>query len=93
MDIVGFSEVRRPGSGVTSIGGYTYYCSGRDDGAHLAGVAVGISSQLQSSVIGVTPVDERIMLVGLKHTSGFISLIAVYAPTETSELEEKEMPL
>ncbi len=31
------------------------------------------------------------MLDRLKHTFGFISLIAVYAPTETSELEEKEM--
>ncbi len=73
MDMVDFSEVRRPGSGETSIGGYTYYWSGRGDGAHLGGVAVGISSQLQSSVIGVTPADERIMLVSEKHTLGFIS--------------------
>ena len=89
MDIVGLSEVRRPGSGEVSSGGYTYYWSGRGDGAHLGGVAVGISSRLQPSVIGVTPVDERVMLVRLKHTLGFISLIAVYAPTEMSELEEK----
>ena len=91
VDIVGLSEVRRPGSGEVSSGGYTYYWSGRGDGAHLGGVAVGISSRLQPSVIGVTPVDERVMLVRLKHTLGFISLIAVYAPTEMSELEEKEM--
>ncbi len=31
------------------------------------------------------------MLVRLKHSLGFISLVAVYAPTENSNLEEKDM--
>ena len=91
VDIVGLSETRRPGNGEISSGGYTYYWSGQSDGAHLRGVAIGISSRLQSSVVGVTPVDERILLLRLKHTLGFISLIAVYAPTEVYELEEKEV--
>ena len=91
VDIVGLSETRRPGSGEISSGGYTYYWSGCSNGARLKGVTIGISSRLQSSVVGVTPVDERIMLVRLKHTLGFMSLIAVYAPTEMSEFEEKEM--
>ena len=91
VDIVGLSEARRPGSGEISSGGYTYYWSGRSDGARLGEVAIGISSRLQSSVVGVTPVDERVMVLRLKHTLGFMSLVAVYAPTETSELEEKEM--
>ena len=50
-----------------------------------------ISDRFLSSVTKVTPVDERIMLVRLKHSLGFISLVAVYAPTEVSEFEEKEM--
>ena len=91
VDIVGLSETRRPASGEISSGGYTYYWSGRGDGLRLGGVAIAISDRLQSSVVGVTPVDERIMWVRLKHTLGFMSIIAVYAPTETSELEEKEM--
>ncbi|XP_037779358.1 uncharacterized protein LOC119575893 [Penaeus monodon] len=37
----------------------------------------------------VTPVDERILLVRMKHTRGFISLVAVYAPTEESGLHTK----
>ncbi len=89
MDIVGLSEVRRHCSGETSSWCYAFYWFGREDGAHLWGVGVGISSQLQRSVIGVTLVDVRIMLVRLKHTLDFISLIAVYAPTERSELEEE----
>ncbi|KAG0711517.1 NECAP-like protein [Chionoecetes opilio] len=55
------------------------------------GVAKGISSKLQPSVVEVTPVDERIMRVRMKYTLGFMSFVAVYAPTEVFETEEKEM--
>ncbi|KAG0717656.1 Craniofacial development protein 2 [Chionoecetes opilio] len=55
------------------------------------GVAIGISSKQQPSVVEVTPVDERIMRVRMKHTLGFMSLVAVYAPTEMRKTEEKEM--
>ncbi|KAG0723374.1 Craniofacial development protein 2 [Chionoecetes opilio] len=52
-------------------------------------VAIGISSKLQPSVVEATPVDERIMRVRMKHTLGFMSLVAVYAPTEVHKTEEK----
>ena len=61
------------------------------NGARLKGVAIGISSRLQPSVVEVTPVDERILRVRLKHTMGFMSVIAVYAPTEMREMDEKEL--
>ena len=41
-----------------------------------------MSSRLQPSVVEVTPVDERIMRLRLKHSLGFVSVVAVYAPTE-----------
>ncbi len=46
-----------------AVGGYTvlYYWSCMIDGTHLMGVAVAISSRLQSSVVEVALVDERIM--------------------------------
>ncbi|KAG0728289.1 Craniofacial development protein 2 [Chionoecetes opilio] len=91
VDIVGLSETRRPGSGETSSEGYTYYWSGMSNGHRVRGVAIGISSKLQPSVVDVTPVDERIMRVRMKHTLGFMSLVAVYAPTEMRKTEEKEM--
>ena len=53
------------------------------------GVAIGISSRLQPSVVEVTPVDERIMSLRLKHILGFMSVVAVYAPTKVCETEEK----
>ena len=91
IDIAALSEVRRPGDGEISCDGYTYYWSGCSNGARLRGVAVAVSTRLVPSVVKVTNVDERIMLVRMEHTIGFISLIAVYAPTEMRDLEEKEL--
>ena len=61
------------------------------NGACLRRVAIGISSRLQPSVVEVIPVDEHIMRLRLKHTLGFMSLVAVYAPTEMSGANKKEM--
>ncbi|XP_070000704.1 craniofacial development protein 2-like [Penaeus vannamei] len=58
--------------------------------SHLQGVAIAISSQLQPSVVEVSPVDERIMALRLKHAFGFVSFIAVYAPTNVCKLNVKE---
>lgn len=64
VDIVGFSETKKPGSGDISMENYTFYLgSGQSNGARCKGVAVAICSQLQSSVDGVTPADERMMLM------------------------------
>ena len=42
-------------------------------------------------LVEVTPVDERIMRLRLKHSLGFMSVVAVYAPTEMCKTEEKEV--
>ena len=81
VDIVWLSETRRPGSSETSSKGSTYYWSGMSNGHHVNGVAIGVSSRLQPSVVEVTPIDERIMRLRLKHSLGFRSVVAVYAPT------------
>ena len=61
MDIMGLSETRRPGSGEISSRGFTYYWFGMSNRARLKGVAIGVSSKLQPSVVEIIPVDERIM--------------------------------
>lgn len=58
------------------------------NGASLRGVDVAIFSKLRPVVVEVTVVDERIMRLRLKHHLGFISLVAVNAPTEVCEMEE-----
>ena len=87
----GLTEKWRPGSGKKSSKGYTYYRSGMSNGHHVKGVAIGVSSRLQRSVVEVTPVDERIMRFRLKHSLGSMFVVAIYSPTEVCKTEEKEM--
>ena len=58
------------------------------NGHHIKGVAIGTSSRLQPSVVKVTPVDECIRRLRLKHSLGFMSVVAVYAPTRVCKTEE-----
>ena len=91
MNIVGLSETRKPGSGEISSRGFTYYWSGMNNGAHLKGTAVGVFSRLQPFVVKVIPVDERIIRMRLKHTWGFMSLVAVYVLTEVCGTDDKDV--
>ena len=59
------------------------------NGHHVKGVAIGVSSRLQPSIVEVTPVDERMMRLRLKHNLGFMSVIVVYAPTKMCETEQE----
>ena len=68
--VAALSEVRRPGNGEISVGGYTYFWSGRADGRHTEGVAVAVSDRLISQVKEVTPVSERVMRLRLANTLG-----------------------
>ena len=88
--IAALSEVRRPKSGEISVGGYTYYWSGRSDGYHSEGVAVAISGRLAQMVVEAVPVNERMMRLRVKHSLGVISVVSVYAPTEVSSPSDKD---
>ena len=41
-------------------------------------------------IIEVTPVNERIMRLRIRHSLGVVSLFSVYAPTEASYLTMKD---
>ena len=90
IGIAALSEVRRLDSGETMVGGYTYYWSGRSNGYHAQGVAVAVSNKLTPMIIEVTPVNERIMRLRIRHSLGVISLVSVYALTEVSDLTVKD---
>ena len=88
--VAALSEVRRPAAGEISVGGYTYYWSGRADGRHTEGVALAVADRLVPLISEVTPVNERIMRLRLTHSIGVVSFVAVYAPTGMSEFSAKE---
>ncbi|XP_069977740.1 craniofacial development protein 2-like [Penaeus vannamei] len=88
VEVAALLEVR-PGSGMISMGWYTYYWSGRGDG-HLQGVDIAISRRRQPLLEEVSLVDERIVALRPKHAFGFVSIIAIYAPTDVCKLDVKE---
>ena len=90
IGVAALSEVRRPKSGEISVGGYTYYWSGRLDGYHTEGVAVAVSDRLTQMVVEAVPINERIMRLRVKHSLGVISVVSVYAPTEVSSPSDKD---
>ena len=49
-----------------------------------------VSNNLTSMIIEVTPVNERIMRLRIRHSLGVISLVSVYAPTKASDLTMKD---
>ena len=86
IGLAALSEARRPDSGETMVGGFTYYWSGRSDGYHAQGAAVAVFNKLTPMIIEVTPVNERIIRLRMRRSLGVISLVSVYAPTEGSDL-------
>ena len=49
-----------------------------------------MSNKLTPMIIEVTPVNERIMRLRIRHSLGVITLVSVYAPTEASDLAVKD---
>ena len=90
IGIAALSKVQRPDSGEIMVGDYTYYWSGHSDGYHAVGVAVAVSKKLTPMIIEVTPVNERIMRLRIRHSLGVVSLVSEYAPTEASDLTVKD---
>ena len=72
------------------VGGYTYYWSGRPDGYHAQGVAAAVSNKLTPTIIEVTPVNEHIIRLRIRHSLGVVSLVPVYALTEVSDFTMKD---
>ena len=61
MNMVGLPESRRPVSGENGSKGFTYYWSAMSNGHHVKGIAIGIFSSLQPSVVEIHPGDECVM--------------------------------
>ena len=89
ISVVALSEVLRSDSGEITVAGYADW-SGRSDDYHAQGVAVTVSTMLTPTIIEVIPVNECIMRLRIRHSLGVISLVYRYAPTEASDLTEKE---
>ena len=94
IDVAALSETRLPGEGsIRECGsGYTIFWKGKNpDEPRIHGVGFAIRSQLvHQHHLAPTIINERMMTIRMPLTrDSFLSLISVYAPTLTSEEEDK----
>ena len=82
VQLAALSEVRRLGRGEIRVGGYTYFWSGPAEG-HTQGVAIAVADQLLPAVDDIRCVSERLMSLRLRHSQGALTVVSVYAPTNT----------
>ena len=91
VSVAALSEVRRPGSGTISVGGYTYYWSGQGQGRHLSGVAIAIADWLIPAVDKVNTISDRVMSLRLRHSLGVLAVFSVYDPTSQGSEDDKNL--
>lgn len=82
-DIIGLAEVRKMGSAIEEHSNYILYYIGETKGHHGVGFIVKkIYKKQITSFIGIS---ERVALLKMNFKNGPLSLIQVYAPTESSD--------
>ena len=85
IDIACITEARRKGNGCMEVGNaggrrLTMYYSGHEFHA-VNGVAVVVSELARKSIVSKDFVNERIMTMRFQQTTGYLSLIVAYSPT------------
>jgi exonuclease III len=90
IDILGMSEERWPGNGITRLEKATMYYSGPEDKRHRNGVVFLISNDIAASAINFTPFSERCIMIRLGTNYRTMNLIQAYASTADKEDKEVE---
>lgn len=91
IDVLGITECRWAGFGrMKTQTGETFLYSGREDDAHLRGVAMMLSKKAAGCLISWSPVNDRIITA--RFDSRFIrtTIVQVYAPTNDADEEAKD---
>ena len=86
FDVLGLAEVRRMGSNIEEYKEYILCYIGETKGLH--GVGFLIKKSLKNNIINFTGISERVALLKLKFEDFAISIIQVYAPTESSNEDD-----
>lgn len=91
-DVVGLSEVRRPGEEYLKLAnGHSLYYRGSDSDKHEHGVALLINKRISGNIISINSVSDRILYLILHITKKVtLKVIQVYAPTSTAPDAEVE---
>ena len=87
IEILGISELKWTGMGYFQTDDYTVYYSGNDTGRRN-GVALILHKNIAKSVLGYTPVNDRIITIRLQGHPINVTIIQVYVPTTEAEEED-----
>nr|XP_014435365.2 craniofacial development protein 2-like [Pelodiscus sinensis] len=92
LHVLGVSESRWTGLGrLKTSAGETVLYSGRDDDQNHEGLAIILKKGIEKCLLEWKPVNRRLMRVRLKGRQVNITLIQVYAPTNNSGEEIKDI--
>jgi exonuclease III len=87
MDVIAPQEICWKGKGLIRKWKFTLYYSGNEDGQGNQGVGFIVFKNASRSVLGFSPICERICTLRIKGKSHNITFVNVYAPTEDTEDE------
>jgi len=62
IDVMGISEMRRPGNGKCVVDNHKVYHSGNENNKHIYGISIIVSRRLQAYIIHFTLLSERIIV-------------------------------
>lgn len=91
-DVVGVSEVRKPGEECLKLqSGHTFFYRGSDSQKLMHGVGLFINKRWSDRITHTKSISDRVIYVSLKINNRYsVKLIQVYAPTSTHDDEEVE---
>lgn len=87
--IAGIFESRRRESGEKVEGDHSYIWSGPNDNRGLFGDALEMPRHIRKSLIGWTPVSERLLTARFHHQHSKLTVIVAYAATEVTDDQTK----
>ena len=88
IDVVALQEVRWKGKGEIRKSNFTLYFSGNEEKQGHKGVGFIVSKQFNKSVMGFTPVSDRLCMLKVKGKFHNMLFNNVYAPIEDADDEE-----
>ena len=87
MEVVALQEIRWKGKGIIRKSKFNIYYSGNEDRQGNRGVGFIDCKEINRSVLGFSPICERICTLRIKGKFHNITFVNVYAPTEDAEDE------
>ena len=81
MEVVALQEIRWKGKGIIRKSKFNIYYSGNEDRKGNRGVGFIVSKEINRSVLGFSPICERICTLRIKGKFHSITFVNVYAPT------------